>query len=102
MMHNLLIAQFPKDVADIIIGYAEVFKHPVENGFCAVCRVPYNWYTNLCNLHHNLCVLCLCEAEVDSNYVCEQCRRKYHTQKWMFYVMASTNGDIFTEMYKND
>lgn len=101
-MQEVLKERFPPDITDIIVGYVEIFKHPVAYGACAVCRVPVKWYTNLCKLHSNICALCLDFAEVDYNYICKTCEGKYDTHTWMLYVTGATNGDVFSAFYRDD
>lgn len=101
-MNGTINEHLPQDLTNIVLEYVNVLKHPVEYGFCAVCRIPYKFYTNLCNLHNNHCVLCLEAAEVDYNYVCKRCAYEFNTEEWMHYVHCATNGDVFSAMYKDD
>lgn len=96
------IPQLIPDIARIVIGYAEVLKHPLKTGCCAVCGTPAKGYTSLCPQHQDICALCLNFRKVDAFHACESCTVRYDTDSWLLTAMGIVNGDIFTALYRDD
>lgn len=111
---RLVKTRFPAEIADIIIGYATVFKRPFQRDRCSQCD-KRSTHFELCRDHHNLCLFCCDntariiqddEENVPTYLVCQACEALYGSS-WLKYTehscdSDSTCEDMYQTLYRND
>lgn len=99
-MENLLLEHMPRDLANLVKSYVQVFRHPIVAGYCPVCQIPMSEDKKICE-EHQVCILCLEIRKTYFQCVCLECSQKYHTATWIREMIYALDDDPYLTLFRD-
>lgn len=100
-MQTLLLEHMPRDLAQLVVSYVQVFMHPIIPGYCPVCQIPMSEDKKICEAHE-VCIICLEIRKTHFQCVCIECSQRYHTATWIREMIYALDDNPYLELFRDN